>query len=119
MKSVEELNQAAKAAKLELGIREADVYKYRINVAMGECGIEKGAKGIVHTIMEELEIYNQHEVAVVQVDCMGMCNYEPTMEIIDANGKKATYLKLTPQKTREIIEQHIMNGKVVEEYTKA
>lgn len=119
MKSVEELNQAARAAKLELGIREADVYKYRINVAMGDCGIEKGAKGIVHTIMEELQKYDQHEIAVVQVDCMGMCNYEPTMEIIDSRGKKTTYLKLTPSKIREIMEQHIMNDKPVEEYTQA
>lgn len=119
MKSVEELKKAAAEAKLQLGIREADSYRFRINVAMSECGIEKGAKGIVHTLMEELEKYDQHDIAVVQSECMGMCNYEPTIEVIDPNGKKTTYLKLTPQKTREIFESHIMNNKIVEEYTKA
>ena len=47
MKSIQELNQAAAEAKRQLGIREAESYRYRINVAMGDCGIEKGAKGIV------------------------------------------------------------------------
>lgn len=119
MKSVEELKKAAAEARSQLGIREADSYRFRINVAMSECGIEKGAKGIVHTLMEELVKYDQHDVAVVQTDCMGMCNYEPTMEVIDPQGKKTTYLKLTPQKAIEIFESHIMNNKVVEEYTKA
>ena len=78
MKSIQELNQPAAEAKQQLGIREADTWRYRINIAMGDCGIEKGARGIVHTAMEELERLDLHDVAVVQTDCMGMCNYEPT-----------------------------------------
>lgn len=119
MKSIQELNQAAAEAKRQLGIREAESYRYRINVAMGDCGIEKGARGIVHTAMEELERLDLHDVAVVQTDCMGMCNYEPTAEVIDSGGKKTTYLNLTPQKMRDIIEKHISGNQPVNEYTKA
>ena len=119
MKSIQELNQAAAEAKRQLGIREADTWRYRINVAMGDCGIEKGARGIVHTAMEELERLDLHDVAVVQTDCMGMCNYEPTAEVIDSGGKKTTYLNLTPQKMRDIIEKHISGNQPVNEYTKA
>lgn len=119
MKNLSELNILGEEAKKALGIREADSYSYRINIAIGDCGFEKGARKVVKAALAELEAKEQYDVALVQTDCMGMCNYEPTVEVIDPSGKKTLYLNINEEKIVEIIESHVINNQIVVEYTKA
>lgn len=118
MKNLSELSLISEEAKKALGIREADSYNFRINVAIGDCGFEKGARNVVKSALVELEQNQLFDVALVQTDCMGMCNYEPTVEVIDTKGKKTLYLNVDEIKIKEIINSHIVENKIIEEYTK-
>ena len=49
--------------------------------------------------------------------CIGVCRLEPMVEIIDKDGQKVTYVKMTPQKAARIVAEHIVNGRVCVDYT--
>ncbi|MBR1951054.1 MAG: (2Fe-2S) ferredoxin domain-containing protein, partial [Lentisphaeria bacterium] len=56
-------------------------------------------------------------VTVSQTGCIGICQYEPVVEVFQAGKEKVTYVKMTAEKAAKVIEEHIKGGKVVEEYT--
>ena len=58
-----------------------------------------------------------HGVLVTQTGCIGICQFEPIVEVIDENGTKTTYVKMTPEKALRVVNDHIVNGNVVTEYT--
>ena len=57
------------------------------------------------------------KVTVSQTGCIGVCQYEPVVEIFEAGKDKVTYVKMTPEKAAEVIEKHLKGGNVVQEYT--
>ena len=66
--------------------------------------------------MEEVQAKNLSNVMVTQTGCIGICRYEPVVEILEG-GKKTTYIKMTPEKVAKVVHEHLVNNKVVEEYT--
>ncbi|MBM7870987.1 (2Fe-2S) ferredoxin [Clostridium pascui] len=89
----------------------------RIVVGMGTCGIAAGAVQVYETFEAEIENQGLKDITLVKTGCIGVCRLEPIVEIIKPGEEKVTYVKVTPNKVRNIIEQHIINGKVVEEFT--
>lgn len=57
------------------------------------------------------------KVTVTQTGCIGICQYEPVVEVFEAGKDKVTYVKMTPEKAKEVVEKHIKGGSVVAEYT--
>ena len=55
-------------------------------------------------------------VTVTQTGCIGICQYEPVVEIYEAGKEKVTYVKMNPKKAAEVVEKHLKGGKVIEEY---
>ena len=39
------------------------------------------------------------------------------MEVIEPGKEKVTYVKMTPEKALEVVDQHLIRGHVVSEYT--
>lgn len=89
----------------------------RIVVGMGTCGIAAGAVQVYETLEAEIEKQGLKDITLVKTGCIGVCRLEPIVEIIKPGEEKVTYVKVTPNKVRNIIEQHIIGGKVVEEFT--
>lgn len=89
----------------------------RIVVGMGTCGIAAGAAQVYEIFEAEIENRGLKDITLVKTGCIGVCRLEPIVEIIKPGEEKVTYVKVTPNKVRNIIEQHIINGKVVEEFT--
>lgn len=116
MKSVEELKAIREKALKELSIRDNE-NKTRIVVGMATCGIAAGAKPVMNAFVEEVAKRNVQNVTVSMTGCVGICRLEPIADVIDANGEKTTYVKLTPEKARRIVAEHIVNQKPVIEYT--
>ncbi len=116
MKSVEELKAIREKALKELSIRDNE-NKTRIVVGMATCGIAAGAKPVMNAFVEEVAKRNVLNVTVSMTGCVGICRLEPIADVIDANGEKTTYVKLTPEKARRIVAEHIVNQKPVIEYT--
>ena len=54
---------------------------------------------------------------MTQTGCIGLCQYEPIVEVTEPGKQKITYIKMTPEKAEEVLERHLIGGHIVEEYT--
>lgn len=117
MKSLAELAAIKEKMQNKVVMREGSG-DIRVVVGMATCGIAAGARPVLNTFVEEIS--NQGlsgNVTVTQTGCIGICQYEPVVEIFEAGKEKVTYVKMTSEKAKEVIEKHIKGGNVVEEYT--
>ena len=117
MKSLEELKAIRDRVKNSVDIREDNSYKIRVVVGMATCGIAAGARPVLAAFTEEIAKRGLHNVAVTQTGCIGICQYEPVVEVFDADGSKTTYVKMTAEKAAKVVTDHLVNGSVVSEYT--
>ena len=117
MKSLAELAAIREKMKDKVVIREggSDV---RVVVGMATCGIAAGARPVLNRFVEKIsEEGMADKVTVTQTGCIGICQFEPVVEIFEPGKEKVTYVKMTPEKADEIVEKHLKGGKVVTEYT--
>ncbi|HBM76372.1 MAG TPA: ferredoxin, partial [Clostridiaceae bacterium] len=89
----------------------------RIVVGMATCGIAAGARPVLHAIMDEVKDNNLSDVVVAQTGCIGICRLEPIVEVYKPGEEKVTYVRMTPEKARRVVREHVMLDKVVSEYT--
>ena len=117
MKSLEELKAIRDKMKNNVNLREENGDNIRVVVGMATCGIAAGARPVLNAFTEEVAKRNLHNVTVTQTGCIGICQYEPVVEVIDANGEKTTYVKMTADKVAKVVTDHLVNGNVVTEFT--
>ena len=91
----------------------------RVVVGMATCGIAAGARPVLNAFVDEVAKRNLKGVTVSQTGCIGMCQYEPIVEVIQPGKEKVTYVKMTADKAKEVVEKHLKNGEVVTEFTPA
>ncbi len=116
MKSLAELQALRDQMKSKVVIREGSS-NVRVVVGMATCGIAAGARPVLNAFVEAVnENGLAGNVSVSQTGCIGICQYEPVVEIYEA-GSKTTYVKMTPEKVQTVVEKHLKGGKVVEEFT--
>ncbi len=117
MKSLEEL-KAIKAKMQDKVALRTTSGETRIVVGMATCGIAAGARPVLNAFVEGVSAAGlSDEVIVTQTGCIGICQYEPVVEVYQKDAEKVTYVKMTAERAKEIIEKHIKGGKVVTEYT--
>lgn len=116
MKSMAELEEIRKKALEKMSVRTNN-NSYRVVVGMATCGIAAGARPVMNTLLEELKKRNINDVSVTMTGCIGVCRLEPIVEIIDSDGNKVTYVKMTSEKAVRIVAEHIVNGRECLEYT--
>ena len=121
MKSLEELLAIKEKAQAQLAARDADGNDgIRVVVGMATCGIAAGARPVLGAFVEAVnEGGLAQTVTVSQTGCVGLCQYEPIVEVYEAGKDKVTYVKMTAEKAKEVVEKHLKGGKVVTEYTVA
>lgn len=112
MKSLEELKKIREQSKRELEMRD-DESSFRIMVGMGTCGIASGAREVLSALVEENAKQNKVKVAITQVGCMGNCSKEPIVVIADSHKRTTTYGFVKPSDAKRIIDEHILNGKII------
>ena len=117
MKSLAELQAIKERMKDKVVIREG-VNETRVVVGMATCGIAAGARPVLNTFVEAVnENGLADKVTVSQTGCIGICQFEPVVEIFEADKEKVTYVKMTAEKAAEVVEKHLKGGQVVSEYT--
>ena len=117
MKSLAELQAIKDRMKDKVVLREG-TNSVRVVVGMATCGIAAGARPVLNTFVEEVNNKGLAEnVAVSQTGCIGICQFEPVVEIFEAGKEKVTYVKMTSEKAKEVVEKHLKGGKVIQEYT--
>lgn len=118
MKSLEELKAIREKMKSQVSMRAEDHNHTRVVVGMATCGIASGARPVLtrlSALVQEKNLTDQ--IAVTQTGCIGLCQYEPIVEVIEPGKQKITYIKMTPEKAEAVLERHLIGGHVVEEYT--
>ena len=116
MKSLEELAAIRDRMKSRVVLREGSG-EIRVVVGMATCGIAAGARPVLNAFVEEVAKDNLSDhVTVTQTGCIGICQFEPVVEVFDGDSK-VTYVKMTPDKAKRVVAEHLKGGKVVQEYT--
>ena len=117
MKSLEELKRIREEAKKKMTMRLDTDNEYRIVVGMATCGIAAGARPVLKALVDEVAKRNVQHVSVTQTGCIGMCQYEPIVEVFEPGKEKVTYVQMTAEKAQKVVAEHLVNGKPVVEYT--
>ena len=117
MKSLEELAAIRDKMKQTVNTREAAHDSTRVVVGMATCGIAAGARPVLNAFTEEVARRDLHGVLVTQTGCIGICQYEPVVEVFENGKEKVTYVKMTEDKIVQVVAEHLVNGHPIAEYT--
>lgn len=117
MKSLAELQAIRDKMKNTMNVRDDNGDKIRVVVGMATCGIAAGARPVLNTFIEEVAKRSLDNVSVTQTGCIGICQYEPVVEVFTPDGAKTTYINMTADKVAKIVNDHLVNGNVITEYT--
>lgn len=117
MKSLEELKAIREKMQGQVGMRSENTAGTRVIVGMATCGIASGARPVLTALVDEVAEKKLENVQVTQTGCIGLCQFEPIVEILEPGKEKVTYVKMNPEKAKEVVEKHLMRGQVISEYT--
>ncbi|WP_316630270.1 (2Fe-2S) ferredoxin domain-containing protein [uncultured Ruminococcus sp.] len=117
MKSLAELKAIRDKAQAEMRLRQENPNAARVLVGMATCGIAAGARPVLNAFVEEIAKRGLKDVTVTQTGCIGICQYEPVVEVEIPGEEKVTYVKMTPEKAVKVVNDHLVNHNVVTEYT--
>ena len=116
MKSLRELQAIKNKMKASVNTRDTTEGKMRILVGMATCGIAAGARPVLNAFTEELAKREITHAVVSQTGCIGICQYEPVVEIVEGDTK-TTYVKMDAEKVQRVVSEHVIGKKPVTEFT--
>ena len=117
MKSLAELQAIREKARNQMTAREDGDENTRVLVGMATCGIAAGARPVMTAFMDEIGKRELPHITVTQTGCIGICQYEPVVEIFVPGQEKVTYVNMTAEKVVRVVNDHLVNGNVVTEFT--
>ena len=117
MKSLAELAALREQMKASMNMRQEDTDKIRVVVGMATCGIAAGARPVLGAFVDEVAKRGLHNVTVTQTGCIGICKYEPVVEVYVPGQEKVTYVKMTAEKAMRVVAEHLVNNQAVTELT--
>lgn len=115
IKSLDDLKRVREAA-LERRKIQSESGQIEVIVGMGTCGIAAGARDTMKAILEKIEADNIEGIVVKQTGCIGLCEKEPIVQVVIGEEPKITYGKVTPAVAKQIIDDHVRNGKLVQNH---
>ena len=107
MKSLAELQAIRDKMRQQIDLRDSGDDRIRVVVGMATCGIAAGARPVLNAFLEEVAKRELKNVTVSQTGCIGVCRLEPIVEVYVPGQEKVT----------SIVSEHLVNGRVVTEYT--
>ena len=88
----------------------------RVVVGMATCGIAAGARPVLGALVKGIKDAGLGNVSVSQTGCVGICQYEPVVEVFEPGKEKVTYVKMDADKANRVIEEHLKGGRIVEDF---
>jgi len=113
--TIDELRKMRESSKKNLSLREGN-FRGKLIVHLGTCGIAAGAREIMTTFLDELDKKNVTDIMFTSTGCAGLCSQEPMITVELGDSAPVRYGKLTPEKAVKIMDEHIIGGKIVNEY---
>ena len=90
----------------------------RVVVGLGTCGVAAGAKTVFEAVEQEVKNAGLAEkVAVEPAGCVGICQFEPVVEVYEPEGKRTTYVHMTKERAELVVRQHLRGGNPIAEFT--
>ena len=117
MKSLAELKAIRDKMQGQVGLRAESEAGTRVIVGMATCGIASGARPVLNALSEAVMTKNLKDISVVQTGCIGLCQYDPIVEVLEPGKEKVTYIKMNPEKAMEVVEKHLIGGTPIYDYT--
>ena len=117
MKTLQEIQEIRESTRKSIRLEGYPENSARIVVGMATCGIAAGARPVLDALTDEIAKRNSPNVTVTQTGCIGICQYEPVVEVYMPGQEKVTYIKMTPEKAVRIVNEHIINRNPVAEFT--
>ncbi len=112
VKTLKDLQQIA-----DKGVKLLYPEKTKIMVGMGTCGLATGAGEVLEAISEEVE-KQKLDVVISSTCCIGFCQKEPLVDILQPGRPRVSYSEVTPERARELIEA-LAKGKIQKEWVLA
>ncbi len=112
VKSLEDLKRIKEQATQKREIKTASG-QAQVTVAMGTCGIAAGARDTMKAVLEAIETDQLQGILVTQTGCIGLCEWEPIVQVSIGDQPKVTYGKVTPERAQQILKEHVVGGQVV------
>lgn len=112
VKSLDDLKKIREEALQKREIKTAPG-SIQIIVGMGTPGIAAGARETLKAILAVIEEKHLTNITVRQTGNMGMDSWEPIVQVVVGEAPMVTYGKVTPYVAREIMEKHVIGGKIV------
>ena len=116
MKTLAELQAIRDKVKGSVATRADHEGNIKVVVGMATCGIAAGARPVLAAFTEEIAKRGLTNVTVTQTGCIGICQFEPVVEVFVPGQEKVTYVKMSPEKVANVVANHIVNGNVVTDY---
>ena len=113
--TLDELRKKRESFKKNLYLREGD-FRGKLIVHLGTCGIAAGAREIMNTFLEEFDKRDITDIMFTSSGCAGLCSEEPMITLEMKDTPPVRYGKLTPDKARKILNEHIIGGSIVKEF---
>ena len=118
MKTLAELQAIREKMQSQVNLRAEDHNHTRVVVGMATCGIAAGARPVLNTLAQEVQSRGlTNKISVTQTGCIGLCQYEPIVEILEPGKEKVTYIKMNAEKAEEVYKEHLIGGHILENYT--
>ena len=114
--TVDDFKKLREDAQRDIRIRSQTGTK--IIIGMGTCGIAAGARETMRAILEELN-RRKIDAHVTTVGCIGMCAFEPLVDIEQAGGSRITYGKIQPENVPRLIDEHLIQGRIIDDWVVA
>lgn len=89
----------------------------RIIVGTATCGVSAGARGVVNAFNQEIAARKLSGVAVTETGCSGRCDLEPLVQVLKVGEAPTMYFHVTPEMARRIVQQHVVNNEIIEEWS--
>ncbi len=115
IKSLEDLKKLREQAMQKRDVKRAEGHA-QVIVGMGTCGIAAGARETMKAVLDTIEQEGLSGILVTQTGCIGLCEKEPIMQVVVGEGEKVVYGKVSADVARQIMREHVMGGKVVENH---
>ncbi len=88
----------------------------RVFVGMATCEIAAGSLEVMQVFRDAIAKGELPDVYLSQKGCVGRCNLEPTVEILEMGKNPVRYGRIDQRKAQEIIERHLKKGEVIPEW---
>lgn len=116
--SIEDLKKIKEQQLSKMSVR-AGHHRAKITVHMGTCGIAAGARDIMSFFRDTIADKDISDIILTNSGCAGLCAKEPMITVELEDMAPVKYVELNRSKAERIFEEHVMGGKVVEDFALA